>query len=1046
MKLPEFSVSRPVTISMLIGIIVVLGLFSLYHLGLEMLPDISYPVVSVLTRYPAASPEDVEESITRPIEQMVASVSRVKSLNSISQEGLSIVMIEFTWGTNLDFAAQDVRDAISMYSAFLPDDATDPTVLKFDVSMMPMMVMTFSGMDDLYQLREILEDRVSGRLERLDGVASAVFFGGERREILVELDPVRLEALKLSTTNIIQALRFNNLNLPAGRMDYRRKEFLVRTAGEFESLADIGEVVVGATSTYEPVFLKDIADIRWSSVESRGVYETNGEKAVWMMVIKESGANTVTVTNRVKKALEDIRKIIPPEIKYQIMFEMADFIERIATKTWSIGLMGGLLAIIMIYLFLRNWRPTLAISLAIPLSVIAAFIAMYAANFTLNLTTMGGLALGVGMLVDNAIVVIENIYRHMEEGEHRLKAASLGASEVGMAITASTLTTIAVFFPLLFAGGITGKLSEGYALTVTFSLLASLFVALTLVPMIASKIFRPTGESKAIKHSRRFDVVRKGYQNSMRWSLKHPVVTLGVVFLLILGSVGLVFIVGAEFIPSVDSDMARGLLTLPTGSSLNETVELARYIADKMAELEDVEFTGINVGMGEGSEYDAAAGQGLTGSNEAEIIVRLKDKSERTMTNEEIGDYMRGLLPPLKGVELTIMDIGRAMMGNTSSGDIELKIYGNELDKLVKIAKTLKTRLIKVKGITDLNIDLKEGKPEYVVRVDRSKAANYGLSVGEIAQAVNTYTQGSIAGHYRAGGKEYDIRVRFPKAARSSLEDLYSLPIITRMGASMPLEQVASINEETGPLQIFREDQSRIVTLSCNITGRSVSATSKDVKAEIERLRAEGGIPANYYIELAGEYENLMVMVHDLSLVTLAALLLIYMIMAAQFESFSHPFVIMFTVPLAIVGVIIAIAIAGYRVNLPSALGFLILSGIVVNNGIVFVDYINQLRRKGVAKLEAIVEAGGVRLRPILITALTTILGMLPMALDKSEGAEIRSPMATAIIGGLISATLFTLFVIPVIYSSLDRFAKGIQKSLVRIFHGEKESEEMTLE
>lgn len=1039
MKVPEFSVKRPVTISMLIGVVVVLGLFSFYHLGLEMLPDITYPIVSAVTSYPGASSEDVEQAVTRPIEQMVSSVSRVKSVKSISQEGMSIVMIEFSWGTNLDFAAQDIRDQVNMYKGFLPEGANDPVVFKFDISQMPIAVYAATGMDDQAQLYEQLDD-VADRLERIDGVAAVILLGGDRKQVSVQLDPVKLETMKLSTNSIIQSLMFNNINIPAGYIDFRNKEFLLRTAGEFKSIDEIGEVLVGVSETYEPIRLRDVATIKKSITEKRNIYEANNKPAIWMIFTKESGYNIVKVTDKLIDGIEKIKGNLPKDIVFHKIFEQSDFIKRIVSTTANNGLVGGIFAVLMIYLFLRNWRPTFAIGIAIPLSVVATFIPMYFMKFSLNLTTLAGLALGVGMLVDNAIVVIENIFRHMEEGEDRWTAASSGASEVGMAITASTLTTVSVFLPLLFAGGITGKLSQGYALTVAFSLLASLFVALTLVPMISSKLFsKKSFQDKERSTNEQFEKIRNLYKKSLRIVMAHQKLTLLIVGLLIVLSGGLGYFVGAEFIPSFDSDIVHAVLSMPIGTSFEETKNMAKNIADRMSELPDIELIGLNVGVGEGSEFDAAQGQGLTGSNQAEIFARLKKKSVRKMTSGEVGNYLRNLLPPLEGVNIVVTDIGRAMTNQTGSA-VQVKIVGKEFDKMMAIAKDLMAEIKKVRGVKDLDVNLKEGKPEYNVVVDRDKAVNYGLTVGEVAQTIKTYTLGTSAGYLREGGKEYKITVEIPKELRSNKEDVARLPIVTMGGAVLPLEQVATIKEGSGHLQVFREEQARVVTISGNIDSRSLSDVSRDVKKAIDKYRATGALPIGYFIEVRGEYEEMKIMIKDLLIAAFAALLLIYMIMSAEFESFSHPFVIMFTVPLSIAGVILGLLIFGFRISLPSMLGFIILSGIVVNNGIVFVDYINQLRRKGVPKSEAIIQAGGTRLRPILITALTTIIGMLPMALSRSEGSEFRAPMAVAIVGGLTTATFFTLFVVPIIYDKFDSFSKNLQRWATSILHGKESS------
>ncbi len=1017
MGLPDLSVDRPVTITMLIMIIVVVGFFALYNLGLELFPDLTYPVISVMTTYEGASPEDVEQMITKPIEENIATISNVKSVKSISYEGVSTVMTEFEWGTNLDFAAQDIRDRIAMIEGYLPEGIGEPLVLKFDISMMPILVLGASGMDDTEHLRTVLEDVLADRLKRVGGVANVSIMGGEESEMQVLLDPKRLEVLGINPNTVIQAMYAQNINQPAGYIEYRQQEYLLRTKGEFQSIEDMENVMVGMSKKGMPIYVKDIGEVKRAHKFHRSTDRINGKDGIMIMVMKESGANTVKVSNKVQKELEKVTKQLPDDVEISTMFDQGDFITKIAERTGGNAIAGALLAVVMIFIFLRSGRPTLAISIAIPFSVVATFIAIWLAGFSLNIITMAGLALGVGMLVDNAIVVIENIHRHIEMGRDRFKAAKEGAREVGMAITASTLTTVAVFFPLLFASGIAGKLSRGMALTVTFALFSSLFVALSLIPMIASQIF----DRKKIKNlgeTSWFDPMRKAYLRILDLSLKHRPTTLVVTLSTFAIALALIPLVGTEFMPKSDPPVVTAELELPVGVAIDVTERVADNLLATIDDNPDVLLHGYSAGVSAANEMDIATGQASASVNKANIFIRLTSKKDRALSSQEIGEKLRSNLPDLPGYKLILEEAGMTM-GSTNSFDIQ--IFGKELDELSRIASIVEEGIGKIEGITDVTVSLKRGKPEFDINVNRGKAAFLGLTTGEVAQLVNTYTIGSFAGRYREAGDEMDIRVKLPEEYRETTEQIGMLPIFTRFGTTVPLLQIADIDHTVGPISIERDEQKRKVSVTANLTGRSLGQASKDVQAMLEGLLEEGVFPTGYSYKVGGQYEDMRSSLEQLIIALIAAILLVYMVMAAQFESFSLPFVIMFTVPLSLIGVILAMLVSGSTISIVSFFGFIILTGIVVNNGIVLIDYMNQQRRDGIDIATAIRRGGIVRLRPVLITALTTIFGMLPMALSTSEGSEFRAPLAIAIIGGLVTSTILTLVVIPVVYSFIAK-------------------------
>lgn len=1030
MKIPEFSVRRKVTTAMLTMILVVLGMITFTRLGLDFFPDIEYPTVSVITVYKGASSEDIENTITKPLEEIISSVNRVKKVSSMTVEGASVIMIEFEWGTNLDFAAQDVRDQIGLYRNYIPEEATDPLVVKFSMSQIPIIFYGLTADRPPYELKEIVENEVVGRLERIDGVASAQVFSMETREILVDVDKSALESRNLSLDQILAALRMENLNLPAGHIVERHSDFLLRTIGEYESLDDIRNTVVGTTPTGSPIYLRDVAEVKDTLKDTRFLARIQREKGVFLVINKRSGANTVIAAEEVKKEIEKIKAQLPPDVEFFAFMDQSEMIQRVIRRTGNNALVGGILAMIFILVFLHNWRPTVTIFLAIPLSVITTFIAFYLAGYTINLLTLGGLALGIGMLVDNAVVVIENIFRHLEEGKERNEAARVGASEVGMAITASTLTTIAVFFPMVFARGITGTLTRGLALAIAFSLLASLFVALTVVPMVASLIFKANRNKEEEGRKRRrkeFERTKAFYRRILDKALRRRGWVLGGVFGLFVLSLAIIPFLGTEFMPAMDRDMIILKVTMPIGTSLDETDRVVAMVENLMAQEPGVEVISAQAGsQAEENPADLAGGINTTGTHEGLLWAGLVNKSERGLTDRQILENIRKKLPRLKDVKFEAIDIGEAMMGGAQA-PIEIKIFGKDLGRLKETANMIVDEIKDVEGLRDVTHTLAEGKPEYHIRVRREQAYRLGLMVSQIANTVQTASLGKVATRFREGDEEVDIRVRFQEKFRDSLDDIRGIPIITPLNKVVRLDQVATITQGEGPIRITRENQAREVAVTANIAGRDLGSIVRDIKSRISPI--ERALPPGYFIEFGGQYEQMqeafLIMAGAFALATL----LVYMIMASQFESFVHPFVIMFTIPLALVGVVLALLLTGNAVNLPVLIGFVMLGGIAVNNGIVMVDYINQLKARGVEKKEAILQGCVVRLRPVLITAFTTILGMVPMALSTSEGAEMRSPMAITVIGGLIATTFLTLFVIPIVYSLVDRVKFGVRPS-----------------
>jgi len=1039
MNIPEISIKRPVTVLMIILIIIVLGTISLTRLGLDLMPDITFPTMAVVVGYEGVGPEDVEKVVTKPLEEIIATVKNAKELTSFSIEGLSALMVEFEWGTNLDAASQDIRDRIDMYTEFLPEDMDKPMIIKFDPSMFPVAVFGVTGDRDLESLFDIVDKTLKSRLEQVDGVASTIVWGGYEREIRVKVRRNKMEAYNLSLDDIGRKIAAENVNRPGGYLIKGYEEFLVRTVGEFEDVGDIENIIISIRNN-TPIYLKDVAEVSDTHKEMRAVSRTNKKESILLVVNKESGANTVLVYNRVNDVLKKLELELPQDIKINTVFNMARIIKRILNVTGSNALFGGLLAVILLYFFLRNWRPTLAISLAIPLSLLATFLPLYFLGFTMNFIVLIGIALGVGMMVDNSIVVIENTFRHLSLGEDRMTSARRGASEVGMAVTASTLTTVVVFLPLFFAGGITGRLFRELATTVSFTLLASLFIALTIVPMFASRIFKPrTPDEYDVKFGkRRMSYFQGRYKMLLERAMKHRLgLILGVIIIFVLSIVLAISpIVGKEFFPKIDNSTIMMMLKMPVETNIDETDRICGQIEDIIMEEEGVETVSMFAGVTTGGKADAAFGTGPAGVNEAQFFIKLEDKLKRKRSSHEIVDSIRRKLPELLDTKFEFSDLGLAMMteGGAQGAPIRLKIFGEDRSVLEDIGGEL-TRIIgEIEGVFDADFSIKPGKAELRIETNKEKATRYGLTVGQIAQAVNTALQGQVVAKLRERGEEIDIRVELDEVDRDTLKEIEKLPIATPLSTYIRLEDVATITEGRGPKKLTRQNQKTVAEVTANFSGKSLNI----IESEIEERLKDISLPPGYFIERGGQFEKMRDMFISLGQIFLLAILLIYMVMAAQFESLVHPLVIMFTIPLSIIGVILAIVVTGKSIALPSGMGVVILSGIIVNNAIVLVDTINRLRKQGMDRYKAVIEAGIIRFRPILMTASTTTLAMLPMALSRAEGGAVRSIVAISIIGGLIIGTFLTLFVIPILYNLFDNWASRIAGKAKVAIQGER--------
>jgi HAE1 family hydrophobic/amphiphilic exporter-1 len=1018
MNISRIAVHRPIFTIMVMLIVIILGGISLIRLPIDLMPDITYPTLTVQTVYENASPEEIEELVTRPIEEAMSAVPGVESVYSISSEGASNVRVTFSWGIDLDTAANDIRDRLDRIIHHLPDDAERPTLRKFDIANFPILIFGASSSLNPLQLRKLIDDQVKYRIERVPGVASLDVWGGYEREIQVNIDAGKVKAMGIPLDEIVNRIREGNVTLPAGTIDRGNFEVTMRTKGEYTSLDQLANNVV-AIRANAPIKLSDIAHVDDTWIKITRIITVNGKPGVRLGVRKQSGKNTVEVATGVLKEVENISRDIP-QITITPIIDTSDYISNSITNVGSMALYGGILAILVLMFFLRNFMSTLIIATAIPISIIAAFALMYFGGLTLNIMTLGGLALGIGMLVDNAIVVLENIYRHRELGEDAEEATIQGAGEVTAAIVASTLTTLAVFLPLVFVRGMSGVMFKQLASVVSFALLCALVVALTLVPVMSAHLLHPdtthrknTWMGRLYQLSVRFfSRMEDGYKRLLHIALDHIAVVVVGTVLLLAGSLLLVPIVGVEFMPTTDEGEVRINAEMEVGTRLDILGEKFKLI-DEIVRHNVPEVKNVVTSIG-GSSWRSQ------GSHTGEMRIALVNRDKRSRSSEQIAADLRRKLSNIAGVTIRTrvgqgLFILRMFAGGTEK--VQIEIRGHDLETADALAERVKKIVEAVDGVTDAQVSRESGNPEEIVFVDRQKSADMKLTVSQIANMLQTVLSGTTAGSYREGGDEYDIRVKIRDAEKMDIREILDMTLASTGGEPVVLRNVVRIQPKTGPVRIERKDQERIVTISANISGRDMGAILDDIRARLRSI----AVPRNFSIVFAGDYEEQQKAFRELLLSLILALVLVYMVMASLYESIRYPIVVMFSVPFAAIGVILMLFMTNTTFNVQSYIGCIMLGGIVVNNAILLVDHINLLRRRdGMPLREAIEEAGRRRLRPILMTAMTTILAMVPLAIGLGEGGEVQAPLARAVIGGLISSTLITLLIIPTVYLFFD--------------------------
>ena len=1015
-SLVALAVRRRVTVLMCALALAAFGVVGYQRLPLDLLPDISYPSLTVQTDFPDTAPAEVENLVTRPVEEAVGVLRGLRTVHSVSRPGVSEVTLEFDWGADMDLLLLDVREKLDRL--ILPEESEDPVVLRFDPSLDPILRIALGGTGDLTESRWLADRRLKQAFESIKGVASARIKGGLEEEIHVEVDQERLAALGISLERLRQVVGVSNINLPGGSLRGTDTQFLIRTVNEYTSVEEIGGLVLSAAGPSQ-IRIHDVAEVRWGARDREEIIRVGGIEAVEIAIYKEGDANIVTTARSVREALPELTKLVPEGYELTVLFDQSRFIEQALVEVRFTAVVGGALAILVLFVFLRDTRSTVIIATAIPLSVLFAFMAMYRLDVSLNIMSLGGLTLGIGMLVDNAIVVLESIHRKRQEGLGRTAAAIEGTTEVGGAVVASTLTTVAVFLPIIFVEGIAGALFGDMAITVTLSLLASLVVAVTLIPMLSAM----GGEDKVAAPARAgsvepdLGVVIRVYDTVLGAALRRRWFTIAaaaVAFALAVASIGRL---QTALIPEISQGEFFFEATLPEGTPVEAT---DRVLQQMTAPIEGDPEVAVAYATAGSRLVSGGLSLSTTAEHYGQLNVVLADRDDAS-AETRVASRLRAGFAAIPELETTY---GKPTYFSLKT-PVEVVLFSDDLQALSAWAPVLADQLATVPGLVDVRSSLEEGNPELRIIFDRDRLASLGLDMRVVAETLRDRVLGTVPTRFREADRQIDIRVRNLEQQRRTADDVRNLMIPGPEGRQLRLLTVAEIREDRGPAEIHRVQQQRAAVLSANLEGRGLGSAVRDIEA----LLAANPPPPGVLAELGGQVNEMQTSFASLRFALALAVFLVYLVMAATFESLIHPFVVLFTIPLALVGVVVGILVTGIDVSVIALIGAVMLVGIVVNNAIVLIDTVNQLRRSGMAKLEAVVRGGHLRLRPILMTTLTTVLGLLPMAMSVGEGAELRAPLAITVSFGLLLSTVLTLVVIPAVYlvvpSSVDSDEEG---------------------
>jgi HAE1 family hydrophobic/amphiphilic exporter-1 len=1017
MKLTEIAIRRPAFMTMIFVALAVLGVFGYSRMGVDLLPKMDMPYVSVVTVYPGAGPKEVESLVSKPLEEAVSGVNKLDNVRSYSYEGVSVLVAQFNFSAKVDEVTNDVQRVVEAARMKLPDDAKAPRVQKSDMNAFPILRVSVTGEMEPRDLYQFIKDKIKPRLEQVDGVSAVTIVGGQQREIRVEVDNQKLNSYGISILQVSQALGRENLDFPTGKIDEKLNQYIVRLAGKFKSLDEIRNMVIASTPM-GVVYLRDIAEVRDAVREDVTLSRLNGQNSVALVIQKQSDANSVKTADQLQVRFHSLEEENAGRIKFTVAQDLTEFTRRsLSDVRRDLGI-AILMVAIVLFLFLHSVRNSLIVLLSIPTSLITAFFFMWLFDYTVNLMSLMALALVIGILVDDSIVVLENIHRHLEKGEGPVDAAVRGRSEIGFAAIAITLVDVVVFLPISLVGGLVGRIFSEFGITVVVSTLMSLFVSFTLTPLLASRVSRLVSYAKGSLVGRIVDRLEgwqdrlaEGYQNLLGWALNHRRTILAVSGGLLVASLALIplGVVGTEFLTDPDRGEFAVNLDMPLGTGIEKTDEAVRKAEEVVAAIPEVDRYLSTIGKQQSMWRNAEQ------SNVGQIQIKLVQKRLRKRATVLVMREIKEKLSAIPGLKANFSTI--AMWGMANAAPVQIEIIGSNLEDVVKYSESVADIMANTRGTVDVQTSWEEGKPEVKIEVDRDKIARMGLTLAEVGLAARTAIEGDLPTKYQEGDTDFDIRVVLDKESRRKAQDVASITLLNHYGKPVQLGEVATVIYGKGPSEIQRKDRERLVTVAANLSGE---VPLGQVTAAVEKAINARGIPAGVRVFYGGDSENMRDMFADMLIALGLAVLFVYIIMVSLFESYVHPFTIMFSLPVAMVGAISALALTGATLNMFSMIGMIMLMGLVTKNAILIVDFTNALRGQGRSMREALLEAGKIRLRPIIMTTATMIFGMMPLALALGTGSDMRQGMAIVVIGGLTSSTLLTLVLIPVVYTYVD--------------------------
>jgi hydrophobic/amphiphilic exporter-1 (mainly G- bacteria), HAE1 family len=1027
MKITEVAIHRPAFMTMIFVTLGVLGIFGYSRMGNDLLPKMDWPYVSIVTVFPGAGPKEVESLVSKPIEEAVSGVSKLDNVRSYSYEGVSVVLAQFTMSAEVEQVTNDVQRVVEQARSKLPDDAKAPKISKADMNAFPILRVSVTGQMPSRELFQFIKDRIKPRLEQVDGVSTVTLMGGEEREIRVEVDNQKLNAYGISILEVSQAMGRENLDFPTGKIDEKVNQYIVRLAGKFKSMDDIRNTVI-STSPGGTVYLKDIATVVDGVREDFTISRLNGERSIAVIIQKQSDANSVKTSERLHATMAQLERENGGKVTFVVAQDITNFTRDSLSDVQRDLFLAILMVALVLFFFLHSARNSLIVLLAIPTSLVSTFFFMWLLNFTLNLVSLMALALVIGILVDDSIVVLENIHRHLEHGEEPVKAAILGRSEIGFAAIAITLVDVVVFLPISLVGGVVGRIFGEFGITIVSSTLLSLFVSFTLTPMLASRWARLV-EHVQTSFIGRFiawsegmqDALADRYKGLLDWALTHRRSILTISGGLLLASIALIpaGFIGTEFMTDTDRGEFAVNLDMPLGTTVEKTDAAVRDVEQIVASLPEVERY-LSTSGNQQSQWRSG-----NQSNLGQVQIKLIDKRDRKRSTNAVMMEIKNRAAAIPGLTTSFNTIG--MWGMANESPFQVEIIGQDLEKVVAFSDRVKDIIVATKGTADVTTSWEEGKPEVKIEVDRDKVARMGLTLAEVGLAVRTAIEGDLPTKYVEGDTEFDLRVVLDKASRVNAGDVGTITLVNHYGQPVLLSQVANIHSGKGPTVVSRKDRERLVTVASNLSGE---VPLGQVNAAVEKEINAVGVPDGVRIFYGGDTENMRDMFSDMMLALSLAVLFVYIIMVSLFESYVHPFTIMFSLPMALVGAFSGLALTRSTLNMFSLIGIIMLMGLVTKNAILLVDFTNTLRARGMSMRDALLEAGKIRLRPIIMTTATMIFGMMPLALALGSGAEMRQGMAIVVIGGLTSSTLLTLVLVPVVYTYVD----GLRSRLPALF------------